>query len=222
MAKLKNIIRRYTSIPAVIDILRRKELPLLDPQNWDDRNDRYFMKLYKESKNLDGIYALCAAACSETYHHWRVFTNGTEGACIELNRQLLEQEISKIDGVRFGEIDYITLEQVEKFEKEDIEKIPFLKRIAFSPECEYRIVLESNEIQKSSFSIKISENLINRIYLNPWLPESISNSVKETFRTIPGWEKIHISKSFLIESNRWKTAGNKILGISPSPRNKHN
>jgi len=43
-------IRRYTSVAALIDILRRREIVLLDPQNWDDRNDRYFMKLYKDKK----------------------------------------------------------------------------------------------------------------------------------------------------------------------------
>lgn len=32
MTKLTNFIRRNTSIAARIDILRRKELPLLDPQ----------------------------------------------------------------------------------------------------------------------------------------------------------------------------------------------
>ena len=48
MTELKKFVRRYTSISAVIDILAREELPLLDPQTWDDRNDRYFMSLYKE------------------------------------------------------------------------------------------------------------------------------------------------------------------------------
>lgn len=66
MAKLERLIRRYSSIAATIDILRRKELPLLDPQNWDDRNDRYFMNLYREKKDLGGLYGLCAATCSET------------------------------------------------------------------------------------------------------------------------------------------------------------
>jgi len=47
-------IRRYTSVAALIDILRRREIVLLDPQNWDDRNDRYFMKLYKDKKSLVG------------------------------------------------------------------------------------------------------------------------------------------------------------------------
>ena len=72
MVILTKFIRRYTSISAVIDMLRRKEISLLDPQNWDDRNDRYFMNLYKDERNIRGLYGLCASRASETYHHWRV------------------------------------------------------------------------------------------------------------------------------------------------------
>ena len=68
----------------MLDILWRKELPLLNPESWDDRNDRYFMEHYKSAKQLQGLYALCAARCSETYHHWRVFTGAADGACLEL------------------------------------------------------------------------------------------------------------------------------------------
>jgi hypothetical protein len=63
-------------LSAVIDTLRRRKLALLDPQNWDDRNDRRFMQLYKEAKGLSSLYAMCAARCHDTYYHWRVFTPG--------------------------------------------------------------------------------------------------------------------------------------------------
>lgn len=49
----ERVIRRYTSIPGVIDTLRRRQLPLLDPQYWDDRNDSYFMRLYKEYRGAN-------------------------------------------------------------------------------------------------------------------------------------------------------------------------
>src|SRR5689334_9315615 len=108
MTKLKKYIRRYTSISAVIDILKRQELSLLDPQSWDDRNDRYFMALYKEKKRLRGLYGLCAAQCSETYHHWRVFTGTSDGACIEIKRDVLESSIRE-PNVRFGSVEYLLL-----------------------------------------------------------------------------------------------------------------
>ena len=39
--------RRYTSLSILLDILKKKRLTLLDPQNWDDKNDAFYMELYK-------------------------------------------------------------------------------------------------------------------------------------------------------------------------------
>jgi hypothetical protein len=97
VAKLNNVIRRYTSISAVIDMLLQRELTILDPQSWDDRNDRYFMALYKDRKTVSALYGLCAAQCSESYHHWRVFTNSADGACVEIRRPPLESALARPD-----------------------------------------------------------------------------------------------------------------------------
>ena len=145
--KPRNVIHRYTSISAVIDLLRRRELTLLDPGAWDDRNDRYFMELYKEYRKLGGLYAACAATCLETYHHWRVFTSAADGACVEIYQAPLERALSSIEGVRFGRVQYLRLEDVERLTKRDAANLPFFKRIAFKPEQEYRIVIETTEPQ---------------------------------------------------------------------------
>lgn len=218
MAKLERFIRRYSSIAATIDILRRKELPLLDPQNWDDRNDRYFMNLYREKKGVGGLYGLCAATCSETYHHWRVFTNAADGACIEIRRQGLEAQLDQLEGVRYGEIKYLKIEEIEALSPADCDDLPFVKRIGFEPEDEYRIIAETAAAQRPALSIDLPVSRINRIYLNPWLPKSISDSVVTTLRGIPGCSKLTVSKSYLIDSSRWKRAGDKVAGKPQRPR----
>lgn len=206
------LVRRYTSISAVIDILRRKKLPLLDPQSWDDRNDRHFMTLYKESKRLGGIYGLCAAACPETYHHWRVFTNSADGACLEIRREPLENSLKKVSGVRFGIVEYLKLDQVESLTKSDVGRLPFVKRAGFSAEAEYRIIAEKTEDQETAFSVKFPVSMINCIYLNPWLPKTIVQSLKTTLQSLPGCSNVRVSRSLLIDSARWKEAGNKVAG----------
>jgi hypothetical protein len=101
MAKLKAYIRRYLPLSAVIDTLRRRKLALLNPENWDDRNDRLFMQSYKEKRGLSSLYAICVAVRHETYYHWRVFTPGHEGACLELWRGPLEAALRERDSTRF-------------------------------------------------------------------------------------------------------------------------
>ena len=210
--KQPSFLRRYTSIAAVIDILRRKELPLLDPQSWDDRNDRHFMALYKESKKLGGLYGLCAATCTETYHHWRVFTHTADGACIEIRRAPLEERLTALPGVRFGDIDYLILGEIDKLTKDDRDRLPFVKRYGFKPEEEYRIIAETDEAQRPALSLDFPVSLIGRIHLNPWLPQPIAESLKSQLREIPGCSKLSIARSLLIESGRWKAAGDKIVG----------
>lgn len=219
MATLDNYIRRYTSISAVIDILRRRELPLLDPQNWDDRNDRYFMARFKEKKALGGLYALCAARCGETYHHWRVFTGTADGACIEIKRGPLEKALSKIPGVSFDEMRYLLLNDVDALTIADLDRLPFVKRIGFTAEEEYRIVYETDEPQGAAYNLEFPLGWISRIYLNPWLPDPLYQSVKQTLRALPDCGKLPILKSRLIDNARWKSAGDRVVGkVTPQKK----
>src|ERR1700745_856554 len=83
------VLGRYTDLPALIHLLRRKCITFLDPATWDDKNDSYYMELYKENKGLKTGLALCFSMTSETYHHWRVFAGGASGICIRFKRDEL-------------------------------------------------------------------------------------------------------------------------------------
>jgi hypothetical protein len=219
MTKLRKYIRRYISVSAVIDTLRRREIALLDPRSWDDRNDRYFLDLYKEKKHLSGLYALCAARCSETYHHWRVFTSGKEGACLELKRGPLEAALRTDDNIKFGPVDYLLLEKVDTIGPSDLERLPFFKRAGFAAEEEYRIIAHSDDTQAAALGIEIDLDWISKIYLNPWMPEPLAESVKASIRAIDGCKKIRIQRSHLIDNQRWKSAGDRVVG-HPQPKAK--
>jgi hypothetical protein len=55
----------------VVDLLQTKELALVNPASWDDRNDAYYIEQYAHVKGIASTYALCLAQAPETYHHWR-------------------------------------------------------------------------------------------------------------------------------------------------------
>ena len=75
---LKKFLRRYTDLPAIAYSLKARCITLLDPQSWDDRNDSYFLRRYKDERKLSSVLALCFTQSSEKYHHWRVFAGGVE------------------------------------------------------------------------------------------------------------------------------------------------
>jgi len=208
----KMIIRRYISISATLHLLRTGELFLLDPQTWDDRNDRYFMSLYKAARQRQSLYALCGTLANETYHHWRVFTGSSDGACLEIHRLPFEAHLRTLDGVRFGPMEYLDLKEMEQLGPTDADRLPFLKRLGFKAENEYRVIADSNEPQAPAMTIPVDLSWVGRVHINPWLPQTLADSVKATLRSIPGCEKLSVTRSALIENTRWKRAGDIVAG----------
>lgn len=43
----KTVVRRFTSTASAIDVIKHKRLTLLNPDNWDDRNDALLIGRYK-------------------------------------------------------------------------------------------------------------------------------------------------------------------------------
>jgi hypothetical protein len=214
VTKLPDTIKRYTSISATIDILSRRQLALLDPQTWDDRNDRYFMGLYKEYVNARALYGACFTQVAETYHHWRVFGGGADGACLEFRRTDFENHIKRNHDIRNGEVEYLKLTDTKKLHKEKAENLPFMKRIGFEPEAEYRVIAISDQPQAPVLGVPIDLKLIRQVFINPWLADSIYQSIKSVLQRIDGCSQLKISRSSLIDSLRWKNAGNELVGKS--------
>jgi len=73
------MLRRYTTLPSLLDLLVTKHLTLLTPDSWDDKNDAFYLQQYKDKKKLKAVYAMCFTEGNETYHHWRVFSGGNGG-----------------------------------------------------------------------------------------------------------------------------------------------
>ena len=96
---MTELLRRYTNIPALIWLLTARKITLLDPASWDDKNDSHFLTLYREKKSLETVLALCFTQTSETYHHWRVFAEGSSGISITFDKDRLLSAMTKRAGV---------------------------------------------------------------------------------------------------------------------------
>jgi len=222
MPKKRMSIRRYMSIAALLDTLRRQELAILNPESWDDRNDRLFMRVYKNHKNAGGLYGMCSALCGETYHHWKIFAGGASGACLVLKRRRLEtflgsHQLEPGTEIRYGEVAYLKLDEVKELSRNDIENLPFLKRYGFKDEDEYRIVIETAADQQPAIFIDCPHEWIDSVYINPWLYEKQAQSLIETIREIPGCEGLDVRPSQLTDSTTWREAADRIAGKPSRP-----
>jgi hypothetical protein len=209
MSVNKSTLRRYTDLPALIHLLKIQKITFLDPSKWDDRNDRLFMQLYKESCKLRSLLALCFSQENETYHHWRVFANGPSGVCISFKRAELVAAVKKQSGVRVGEVSYLRLNRLKRINHE-INDLPFLKRHPYGPECEVRFIYESKRVKREFLDVAIPLDCIQQVYLSPWMPKVIADSVQEVLNEIPLFG-FRITRSTLIQNDMWADYGHRIV-----------
>src|SRR5579862_3844422 len=110
---------RYTDLPSLVQILTNRELALLNPLTWDDKNDSSFVTIYREKRKLKSVLALCFTRASETYHHWRVFAPSSAGVRITFNEPLLRSAFNGTPDLQFESVEYVKLEDIRQ-EKPDL------------------------------------------------------------------------------------------------------
>lgn len=203
--KVPTYLRRYTDLPALLRVLTDKQLTLLDPKTWDDRNDSYFMSLYKEKKKLKTVLGLCFSQSPETYHHWRVFSNGPAGVCIVFDRQAILKAMD-VPGISTSTVNYLTLPKA-KSKTLTVDELPFVKRYGFKPENEFRAMYTSNRVEKFSVDVPITIDCVRSISLSPWMHASLSKATISAIRKIDDCERLKISRSTLISNEQWKALG---------------
>lgn len=197
-------LRRYTNLAATINMLQRRAITLLNPATWDDKNDAYYMAEYKRLKQAKTVLALCFAESNETYHHWKVFSPGVDGVCVEFDKKALMQAFPKSRTLKRGYVDYRQIKELGADSAIRVDDLPFLKRAPFQDECEYRIVfLDMNEgIEFKDFTIEVA--WIRRVTLSPWMPKRLRDSVTATLQSIRGCSSLSIARSTLIDNEMWK------------------
>lgn len=187
-------------------MLSERQITLLDPQSWDDKNDSHYLRLYQEKKNLKTVLAICFAQANETYHHWRVFAQGSSGACISFNRRVLFTALKQESDLRMEPVNYLTLREIRD-KVPATEELPFLKRYPFQNEQEFRVVYESTKRTIPKLDIPIPLSCIYKVTLSPWLPKVLSDHMKAVLRGIPGCSGLKIKRSTLISNEEWKRLG---------------
>ena len=207
MASKSQDLRRYTDLTAVFSLLAGRKLTLRDTENWDDANDRYFLDLYKRSKRLKSVLAVCFVQASERYHFWQVFAPGRSGVRILFNRELLFRALSVRPDVRMQPVRYLLLDQARKVE---IDQFPFVKRYGFKDEREFRVIYESSDLSKN-FDIPIPLRCIESIKLNPWLHPDLFYYVEKVIKSIKGCSSLVVEQSRLINNETWQHAGDKAM-----------
>jgi hypothetical protein len=195
-SKKNSVLLRYTSLPALLHLLHKKQITLLSPASWDDRNDSFFMNRYRERRKLKCVLALCFAEASETYHHWRVFTHGSDGVCIVFKRDKLLAAFNTTTNILKRTVVYKQIKELEKVHP-PVDDLPFLKRHPYKDEREFRLVYVDGGKEMGAKDFGIDLTCIDRIKLSPWMPDALIEPVKLTIHRIDGCESIKVYRTTL-------------------------
>ncbi|WP_431127010.1 hypothetical protein [Variovorax paradoxus] len=201
MTESSVVLRRYTDLASLLDMLQRRAITLLSPSSWDDRNDRLMMETYREFGKLKTLLALCLTSTGETYHHWKVFTHASNGVCIQFHRAKFIRTMQEA-GVEVKEMSYLKFDQLVADEI-PARELPFIKRLAFRHEGEVRALYESTRAENAK-TVEFDISIISKITLNPWLPAPVADSVINIIQGLVGHWRGRVMQSQLIESPTWK------------------
>lgn len=200
-------LSRYTDFPNLLYLLINSKLTLLDPSTWEDKNDTYFLLKYKEAKKLQTLLALCFTTKAETFHHWKVFAGHSGGICIRFNKEELLNCLK--DGkIIAGQVSYRLIKNL-KNEPPVLSELPFIKRKQYEDESEFRIIYEDRNKVNFSKSFNINLNCVERITLSPWLPKSLSDTIKQIIKQLPNCNNIEIIRTGVVDNLEWKRIADK-------------
>lgn len=193
-------LNRYTTLPVLLDLLKRKRLVLLDPKTWDDRNDSGVMAEYKRRKRVNRVLALCFSKGDETIHHWKAFSDGISGCCVEFDGIRLQKLFNKA-GLRHGPVQYRKLKDVTAASVV-VDQMPFTKRWPYRCEEEYRVIREDDE-SASEFELEVDLHLINKVTISQKMPRPVYETIKAYLRAASSNPEKKISHSTLYENQIW-------------------
>jgi len=194
-----NKLNRFTTLPFLIDLLKTKKLILLSPKTWEDHNDTDILLDYKEKQKIVGLLALCFTDQSETIHHWKAFSSGESGCCIEFDKTKLLDILSMDKRIEHKKVNYPTIINSSIVSTEDI---PFTKRLPYRCEQEYRIIMKHEEnILFHPLDIKL--DLITKITLSPNLPKPTFDTLEVVLTSLMDGVKIPINHSSLFQNKDW-------------------
>ena len=205
MPQSPKFLNRYTSLPIALDVLTNKHITLLSPNTWEDRNDAYYLERYREQKKLGSVLAICFSTQSETFHHWRVFSSGMSGVCIEFNPERLLASIHGKNNFKSGYVNYSLVGNVKKT-RPQVEEWPFLKRKPYQDEAEYRILYESHTPNDQLLNVSINLAAIQKITFSPWMPLPIMRSLAKIIMNFDECRDIDVRRSNLLDTAGWKHA----------------
>jgi hypothetical protein len=196
-------LRRYTKFDHLLGALSTGKMHLRDTSDWEDRNDKFSIALFKEKKSVDALHALCFSKSSTKFHLWSLYGHREKGACAVLLMDHLIKEASKRSFIA-RDVIYETIRKLKSPNQYNIDDLPFLKRNPYSAENEFRIISIGNNIDPSLLFLPVTPYIVVRVEINPWASDAEFSNMKQKINSVPGYEATEVIQSKILSSPNWQ------------------
>lgn len=206
------MLRRYTSLPVLLDMLVKNRITVVNYSSWVDANDRHAMRVWQHTHGYGFVGAICLTEKSETFHHWQVFAAGPSGVCIVFDKDKLlgmfkGHGLLGSDGhFLTGPVKYLKLNDIGSVPADDIHRLPFLKRIGFRDEKEFRVIGCAKKNDVTAMHVTLDRSAIKGITLSPFMHPTLADSCKASIKTLCGDSSLKVVHSRLTDNQTWQKA----------------
>ena len=216
-------LRHYTSLPRLIEILSEKQIPMMNPAFWIDKNDAFSVNESSDS----AVGVICFSDTEqELSHMWENYAKRGIGVCVLFYKEGIKKLINGKNNYKLNKITYLRFKKNKdtwvlydenvKFKIKEKSELAFVKRIPYCEEHEYRLAFFSDQNRKicgnvvSFLQINFSlKDLIHEIYLSPFLDKEQEKDVKcllEAYLKECKLSEIKVKISKMAEDVRWRNA----------------
>jgi hypothetical protein len=153
---------------------------------------------------------MCFCTSRETIHHWKTFADGPSGCCIQFDKNKLLQAVDAVDDhsgkLLYSVVQYKGIKTV-KTHTPSLRRYPFVKRLPYNIEREYRIIWIGDTSEKMK-EIPIPLDSIIKITFSPQMPRDVFENNKHLLRRLlhRGTNELKINLSTVLENRGWIVA----------------
>jgi hypothetical protein len=197
---MKMQLERYMTLDRLFMMLDTGKMAFSDPDSWPDKNDRAIVEAYRQKRHHCYVRILCFTEQDESALLWDSYANGSQGCRIKFNVTNLIAQLENINGIIGKNVEYIRDKDI--LNEESIAKVPFIKKLPYQLEQEYRVVWSGNSAEAPVISV---DDILNTIWLSPKMSKPHAAEVKKylsSFKTrYPTLQSVN--KSAVLEDRKF-------------------
>lgn len=210
-------IYRFMHFEYLLDLLKNHRLPLINPSEWEDKNDVFASKLSCKDNEMIGI---CCFTLSKSNSIYRWSKMAPNNLCVRVEFDMDKIKASLSQKMVMKEVQYKSVEELQS-DIIEIKDCPFIKSKPFKQENEIRIVAYKSVADENKF-VKIVDYLsgvpsdaVNNIRFSPFLDQKMFRLVRELLRknlVANNWKNVKISQSRILDKEKWENTLSECVG----------